>query len=83
MSAQKWVRSSLRHLSAGLDTLGHQLSPPTVGRLLKQRDYSLKANRKERETGSATPERDAQFTYTVHLHRGAAAGAPGGTAADH
>jgi hypothetical protein len=40
-----------------------------VGRLLKQRDYSLKANRKERETGSATPERDAQFTYIAEQRR--------------
>jgi hypothetical protein len=34
-----------------------------VGRLLKQRNYSLKANRKERETGGDRPERDAQFTH--------------------
>jgi hypothetical protein len=63
MSAQKWVRSSLRRLSVGLRTAGHPISPPTVGRLLKQMDYSLKANRKERETGSAHPERDAQFAH--------------------
>jgi hypothetical protein len=63
MSAQKWVRSSLRHLSAGLDALGRGISPPTVGRLLKQRKYSLKANRKERETGGDRPERDAQFAH--------------------
>jgi hypothetical protein len=63
MSAQKWVRRSLRHLSAGLAAVGHAASPPTVGRLLKQQQYSLKASRKERETGSAHPERDAQFTH--------------------
>lgn len=72
MSAQKWVRSSLRHLSAGLDAVGHRISPPTVGRLLRQRDYSLKANRKEREPASVRPERDAQFTHIAEqqaLHR--------------
>jgi len=63
MSAQKWVRSSLRHLSARLSAAGHAASPPTVGRLLKKLDYSLKANRKERETGSDHPERDAQFAH--------------------
>lgn len=63
MSAQKWVRRSLRHLSAGLGSVGHRISPPTVGRLLKQLGYSLKANRKERESGSAHPDRDAQFRH--------------------
>jgi hypothetical protein len=50
-------------VGAGLDALGHRISPPTVGRLLKRLHYSLKANRKERETGSDTPERDAQFQH--------------------
>lgn len=63
MSDQKWVRSSLRHLSRRLAELGHRASPPTVGRLLRQLKYSVKANRKERETGSAHPERDAQFVH--------------------
>jgi hypothetical protein len=63
MSAQKWVRSSLRHLSVRLGAAGHAASPPTVGRLLRKLEYSLKANRKERETGSAHPQRDAQFRH--------------------
>ena len=63
MSAQKWVRSSLRRLSRRLGAAGHPASPPTVGRLLRQRDYSLKANRKERETGSSHPQREAQFAH--------------------
>lgn len=74
MSAQKWVRSSLRHLSTRLGEVGHAASPPTVGRLLRKLKYSVKANRKERETGSAHPERDAQFTYIEEqkeLHRDA------------
>jgi hypothetical protein len=63
MSAQKWVRHSLRHLRAGLAAVGHTISPPTVARLLRQLDYSLKANRKEREARSDTPQRDAQFLH--------------------
>jgi Rhodopirellula transposase DDE domain len=61
MSGQKWVRSSLRHLSRRLAERGHVASPPTVSRLLRKLRYSRKANRKERETGSAHRERDAQF----------------------
>jgi hypothetical protein len=34
MSAQQWVRSSLRTLSERLRAAGHVASPPTVGRLL-------------------------------------------------
>lgn len=74
MSAQKWVRSSLRSLSGRLGVAGHAASPPTVGRLLRMRKYSLKANRKERETGSAHPERDAQFIHITEqkqLHQDA------------
>jgi hypothetical protein len=63
MNAQKWVRSSLRHLSARLGAAGHAASPPTVSRLLRKLEYSPKANRKERETGSAHPQRDAQFLH--------------------
>ncbi len=33
---QKWVHSSLRHLSQRLEERGHPVSPPTVGRLLRQ-----------------------------------------------
>jgi hypothetical protein len=63
MSAQKWVRSSLRHLSARLGTAGHPASPPTVGRLLKQLKYSLKANVKTKEVGQGHPDRATQFAY--------------------
>jgi hypothetical protein len=44
MNGQKWVRSSLRHLSEKLGTSGHLACPKTVARLLKQTHYSLKAN---------------------------------------
>ena len=36
MSAQKWVRCSLRTVSDRLREAGHALSPPTVGRLLRK-----------------------------------------------
>jgi Rhodopirellula transposase DDE domain len=59
MSERKWRRSSLRALS---QALGGKISHSTVGRLLKDMDYSLKANVK-RLTGEPHPERDSQFAY--------------------
>ena len=62
MGGQKWVRTSLRHLSAELESQGHQASPMTVRRLLKKLQYSLKANVK-RLTGPPHRDRDRQFSY--------------------
>jgi len=61
-SEQKWVHSSLRQLSRRLAQVGHSVSPPTVSRLLKKLDYSLKANVKK-EAGKDHPDRDEQFRY--------------------
>jgi hypothetical protein len=62
MSEQKWVRSSLRHLSEKLNAKGHPACPKTISRLLKKLDYSLKANVK-RQAGSQHPDRNTQFEY--------------------
>ncbi len=62
MGGQKWVRSSLRHLSTELESQGHQASPMTVRRVLKKLEYSLKANVK-RLTGPSHRDRDRQFSY--------------------
>lgn len=61
-SEQKWVRRSLCWLSERLGAVGHSASPPTVGRLLRERDYSLRVNRKS-ETGKDHADRDEQFGY--------------------
>jgi hypothetical protein len=61
-SEQKWVRSSLRQLSRRLAEAGHGTSPPTVGRLLRERKYSLRANGKQ-EAGADHPDRGEQFRY--------------------
>ncbi len=61
MSEQKWVRSSLRHLSKGLEQLGHGASPPTVGRLLRKLGYSLRVNMKKQEASAAHADREPQF----------------------
>jgi hypothetical protein len=62
MSEQKWVRSSLRHLSEELNKVGHRACPKTVARLLKQADYSLKVNSK-RLAGAQHPDRNTQFEH--------------------
>ena len=62
MSDRKWQRSSLRNLSAQLIEKGHPVSHPTVGRLLKDMKYSLKANAK-RTVGTRHPDRNQQFEY--------------------
>jgi hypothetical protein len=62
MTEQKWIRSSLRHLSKRLEVEGHQASTVTVSRLLKDMGFSLKAiQRKQGRPGC--PERDQQFQY--------------------
>ena len=62
MTEQKWVRSSLRMLSKKLADEGHRASTATVARLLKDMDFSLKAN-KRKQGRLGCPERDEQFKY--------------------
>ena len=63
MSEQKWVRSSLRNLSARLDAAGHSASPPTVARLLDKLGYALHVNAKKLEASADRPDRPAQFEH--------------------
>jgi Rhodopirellula transposase DDE domain len=62
MTEQKWVRSSLRMLSKKLADEGHRASSATVARLLKDMNFSLKAN-KRKQGRLGCPERDEQFKY--------------------
>lgn len=68
MNSQKWVRSSLRHLSNGLDKLNFQVGYVTVGRLLRDMEFSLKGNRKA-DSGHPHPDRDRQFRYIRRVKR--------------
>ena len=63
MTEHKWVRSSLRSLSERLGQAGHAVSAPTVSRLLKAHDYSLRVNAKEKDPRSQHSDRDSQFRY--------------------
>lgn len=57
------MRSSLRSLRDRLEAVGHPVSAPTVGRLLKDLGYALHVNAKKIEASSAHPDRDQQFDY--------------------
>jgi len=60
-TARKWKRKSLRQLSQELGP-AHQVSPHTVGRLLREQKYSLHVNYKELD-GRASPHRNEQFEH--------------------
>lgn len=63
MSALKWTHKSLRKIQKALET-EYPISPPTISRLLQERDYSLRVNHK-RVAGKQSPHRDQQFRYIV------------------
>jgi len=68
MSLLKWTNKSTYQLQADLAKLGHRISEDTVQRLLKSMDYSLQANRKDKE-GQSPPERDRQFRHLNRVSR--------------
>lgn len=59
----KYKRSSLRQFSALLQQSGHPASPMTVGRLLRERGYSLRVNARRKQAKASPPERDTQFRH--------------------
>ena len=58
----RYTCKSTATLSAELQRQNFQVSPSTVGRLLKEWGYSLQSNRKTRE-GTRHPDRNAQFEH--------------------
>ena len=61
-SPLRWTTLSLRNLAAAMGRAGHQVSAPTVARLLREEHFSLQGNAKAAE-GRQHPDRDAQFRY--------------------
>lgn len=68
MSLLKWTHKSTYQIRDQLVEMGHSVGKDTVQRLLKEMDYSLQCNRKEKE-GRSPPERDQQFRHINHLTR--------------
>ncbi len=62
LSGLKWSRKTLTKLSDQLQAKGFQIGRTTVARLLREREYSLRANRKSIAT-THDPDRDRQFRY--------------------
>jgi len=62
MNPLRWTSKSTHKLAKELQVQGYEITSKTVGRLLKQQDYSLQLNRKEKE-GNANKDRDAQFKF--------------------
>jgi hypothetical protein len=62
MTARRWVRRSLRHLSDDLAKQDHQACPNTISRLLRDQKITPKANRKD-DTGPSHPDRNLQFQH--------------------
>lgn len=65
---RKWIRQSLRQLKAKLAGVGILLSHVSIGRLLKEHHYSLKANRKSIAT-TQHPQRNLQFRYIRRIQQ--------------
>lgn len=63
----KWTRKTTAKIAKQLKRLGICVSPNTVGRLLKQMDFSLRKSTKSLESGLSKPpdpqKRDLQFRY--------------------
>jgi len=60
-----WTSKSLRKLSTELKLKGFNVSHKLVGEILKEKGFSLQANRKTDE-GKSHPDRNAQFEH-IHL----------------
>lgn len=58
----RWTSKSTYRLSEQLNAEGFAISPSTVGNILKDMEYSLQLNRKEKE-GGEHQDRDAQFEH--------------------
>ncbi len=65
MSPLRWTCKTTRTLSRELKRQGFEVSYTKVSELLKEKGYSLQANRKTRE-GKQHPQRNEQFE---HIHR--------------
>lgn len=62
MSQLRWTTKSTVKLAEALTAQGHPVAAKTVGRLLAEHGYSLRANAKTVE-GKQHPDRNAQFLY--------------------
>jgi hypothetical protein len=68
MSGWRWTHKSTRKLAHALRRWGVAIGSTTVGRLLKELNYSLRTNRK-RLARTHEPQRDRQFRHLARLRK--------------
>lgn len=59
----KWTSNSLDTITKAVVKRGFQIAKTALRRILIERGYALKANKKDLEGGSNHPDRDAQFQH--------------------
>lgn len=59
----RWTSNSIEHIAKAVCQRGFIAAKNTVWRILKDRGYALKANKKDIEGGKDHPDRDAQFNH--------------------
>ena len=66
ISGLKWTRRTTAKIADELRSLGIEICPKTVAKLLKKMDFRLRVNHKKRAT-SCDPDRDQQFDHIAEL----------------
>src|SRR5947209_10897421 len=59
----KWTSHSLAHIAQAVKQRGFQIAKTAIRRILINKGYGLKANKKDIEGGSDHPDRDEQFQH--------------------
>jgi hypothetical protein len=59
----KWTSHSLAHIAQAVQERGFQIAKTAIRRILINKGYALKANKKDIEGGRDHPDRDAQFQH--------------------
>lgn len=62
-STIRWTSLSMNNIAGAIKKLGYHISPMSVYRILKEKGFALKANKKEIEGNRNHPDRDAQFRH--------------------
>jgi hypothetical protein len=62
-----WTHKSCRTLAKELNSKGFNVKKDTIARILHDLDYSLQANRKDKENTGNHADRDSQFRYINQL----------------
>lgn len=59
----RWTSHSIDHITEAVTERGFRIARTTIRRILKDKGYALKANKKDIEGGKDHPDRDAQFRH--------------------